>query len=168
MHHLARERGDLVPLYERIYSEDRPSGMALRSFASDLQARLMRHSAESGLPFLMPQALYRGHLHVYDEVNVLLHHMTELYAARGVSTRPLEAAISRFMSWLHDRKSAYNRHRSWRYEDLDAELASLCEESGGSAALSEVIGNDKLAAFIGQVVRDRKVLDYVTLELEDQ
>ena len=113
---------------------------------------------------------------MYDEVNVLLHHMAELYEARGTNTRALTVARKRYLNWVEKRKAEYNRHRSWKYADLDAELAALCRATrtpNGAAvppqssgdSLETVMGNTKLAAFITDVVLHRKTLDYVTLKL---
>ena len=164
MHHLSRHRPDLVARYEDLYREDRPSGIVRASYRNEQYARLVAHNAEVGLPWLLPHRIYRGHLHVYDEVNVLLHHMVELYEACGTSTRPLKAALKRFMGWLETRKTQYNRHRSWLYEDLDIELAALCR----AGSLVEVVENEKLAPFVIDVVLKRSVFNYVRLRLESQ
>ncbi|MBU8914281.1 MAG: radical SAM protein [Spirochaetales bacterium] len=173
MRHLERHRPDLVDRYHDLYREDRVSGAPRASYTAELYPRLTAHNADFRLPWLVPHRVYRNHLQVYDEVNVLLHHMVELYEARGINTRPLKAALKRYLAWLETRKAQYNRHRSWRYEDLDAELTALCRTSprpagdgGTTANLTAVIGNGKLAAFVSEVVLERKVLDYVTLKLE--
>ncbi len=178
MSHLARHRSDLVDLYDDLYREDRPSGAPRTSYAGELHPRLAAHNAEVRLPGLVPHRVYRNQLHLYDEVNVLLRHMLELYEARGIDTRPLKTACKRYMTWLETRKAQYNRHRSWRYEDLDAELAALCgvrpasgrgtlplTSTPATGTLATLLGNEKLAAFVGDVVVKRKTLDYVTLEL---
>ena len=163
MRHLARHRSDLVDLYDDLYREDRPSGAPRISYSGELHPRLVALNAEIRLPWLVPHRVYRDQLHVYDEINVLLHHMVELYEARGSNTRPLKSALKRYMAWLETRKAQYNRHRSWRYEDLDAELAAT---SGTAGTLAAMLGNEKLAAFVSEVVVKRKTLNYVTLELE--
>jgi len=180
MGHLERHRPDLVRFFNDLYHEDRASGTPLASYISELYPRLAAHNAQIKLPWLMPHRLYRDHLHTYDEVNVLLHHMVELYEARGISTRPLKSALKRYLAWLTDRKTEYNRHRSWRYEDLDGELTAMCRPvragiapagaTGGPASteLATVIGNGKLAAFVRDLVLRRETLDYVTLKLEDR
>jgi DNA repair photolyase len=160
--HLTRFRPDLVHLYDDIYAEDRASGIARASYRKEHCPQLLLHNDEAGLPWLLPHRIYRNHIHVYDEVNVLLHHMVELYEARGTDTRRLKTGLKRYLAWLDPRKAGYNRHRSWRYEDLDGELVALCERR----ALAGVIGNDRLAGFISDVVLERTTLDYVTLRHE--
>ena len=135
MGHLRRHQPDLLPLYEELYREERASGAPLTAYTSALHSRLAAHHARVGLPWLLPHRVYRNHLHRYDEVNVLLHHMIELYAARGTATQPLRSALTRYLRWLEERKTAYNRHRSWRYEDLDAELEALCRGPSDDAAV---------------------------------
>ena len=170
MHHLGTHRPDLVALYTDLYSEERPSGVPIASHQKELYARLLEWNRATGLPWLLPHHIYAGQLHKYDEVNVLLHHMVELYRSRGISTSPLETGMKRYLQWIDGRKAEYNRHRSWRYEDLDCELIALCRQQNAAGAeaetLGSVIGNTKLAQFIGQVVREGDLFDYVNLRLK--
>jgi len=171
MRHLERHRPDLVSYYDDLYREGRASGAPHASYTSVLYPRVTALNAKIRLPWLVPHRIYRDHLQIYDEINVLLHHMVELYGARDISTRPLKSALKRYMAWLKNRKAEYNRHRSWRYEDLDAELTAMCRstrpKAGQTADLATVIGNRKLAAFVSDVVLKRQTLDYVTLKLEE-
>jgi hypothetical protein len=176
LHHLAAHQPDLVPLYQDLYREERASGAPLTAYANELYPRLAAHNGRVGLPWLVPHHIYRGQLHRYDEVNVLLRHLIELYEARGINTRPLRSAMKRYLGWLEERKAAYNRHRSWRYEDLDAELAGLCLAPGspgtrgapsGPSALAGIMGNQKTADFVREIVVARRTFNYTTRELED-
>ena len=115
----------------------------------------------AGVPFLHPHALFRGTMPVYDEIHLLLQHMAELYAARGVPVRPLRDAAERYARWLSQRKAQFNRRRTQRQADVEEDTRALFLE-GSAAAL---LGNEKLAAFLGEVVVGRRVLDYLTLRL---
>ena len=163
MRHLARHRPELVPRYEVIYRENRMSGAPHADYVKPLTRRLHEHNRQIRLPWLVPHHIYRGHLHVYDEVNVLLHHMVELYEAQGSRARPLRQALQRYLGWIEERKAAYNRHRSWRFEELDAELRDVCADD----RLENLLLNPRTAAFVRRVVDERRVFNYCTLELED-
>jgi DNA repair photolyase len=160
---LSRHHPELLPLYDDLYRENRTSGSPVNSYCMELQKRCIALNVAKGVPFLAPHSLYRSLLHCYDEINVLMQHMVELYSARDVDTRPLRAAQKRYITWLTTRKAEYNRHRSWRYEDLDEELVTLCEEKDGRE-LSSLLGNAKLAEFLRRIVLGRETFDYLTLQ----
>lgn len=161
LEHLGRHRNDLVPHYAELYGENRTSGAPLSSYLRELNARAFKLNQVRRVPSLVPHGVYAGQLHLYDEVNVLLRHMVELYGARGADTGRLVAALHRYMNWLKSRKREYNRHRSWSYEDLSRELLHEAE----SGHLSGLLGNGKLAAFLEKVMVGGGVLDYTTLRL---
>ena len=152
----------LVPEYERIYGEQRPSSAPLRSYSDDLAARIARVLQEAGMPALLPHALFRGRLPIYDEVHLLLQHMTELYAARGIRVASLKSSARRYGDWLAARKAVFNRRRSIRQQDLEEDARMLFFQGA-----DDVLGNEKLAAFLRSVVVDRKLLDYRSLTLSD-
>jgi len=160
--HLRQVRPDLMDDYTRIYREERKSGSPAADYVQPLNRRLTDLNVEYGIPALVPHRIFRGQLHIYDEVNVLLHHMVELYGARGVPTRRLSKALERYLAWLAERKRAYNLHRSWSYEDLDGELRGLCDGTG----LAEMLENGKLADFVCRIVVDRCTLNYASLDLD--
>ena len=144
-----------------IYREERPSGAPLAAYRRALHERCGHIQRAFGLPGLLPHRVYQGQLQRYDEIHVLLHHMRDLYAARGVDIRPLAAAIDRYGGWLEPRKRIYNRHPSWTYEALDDELRGHVR----SGRMAQMLDNERLAAFLAEVVLDRRTLDYATLEL---
>lgn len=161
---LTRHYPALVPLYDDLYRENRQSGAPLGSYNEALNFRSRIHNDRVQIPPVVPHRIYQGQLHLYDEVNVLLHHMVELYTARGTNTGRLKTGLRGYMEWLGGRKTHYNRRRSWRYEDLDAELTDLCRGIG-EPSLAGVVRNDRLADFVSQVALDRKTFDYVELAL---
>jgi hypothetical protein len=103
--------------------------------------------------------VYKGKIHLYDELNILLHHMMELYSDRGIRIGPLKAATKRYMGWLVREKAQYNRRRSWSYEALDTELSDLAENGG----LERLLGSSKLFSFLREIVVNRATFDYLTL-----
>jgi hypothetical protein len=120
---------------------------------------LLEQNRRTALPFLVPHGLYAGLLAPYDEAQVLLHHMAELYRAAGTDTAPLRDATKRFLDWLRPRKGEYNRHRSWDYRDLSEELLA-------PGHLETLLENARLAEFLRQVLIEGRVFDYVKLRLE--
>jgi len=154
-------RPDLLSLYERLYAEDRPSGAPLTSYGEDVHRRAVAAFQEAGLPIRMPHAIYHGLLPVYDEVHVLLQHMTDIYAARGRSVRRLREAQGRYAEWLLARKKKFNRQRSLRSGVIEWELKDQARTGG----LGEILANAKLGEFLHAVLLEGKILDYQQMKL---
>jgi hypothetical protein len=155
---LHEARPDLRELYASLYAEERASGAPLASYTAQLSQRCLAENRRVGLPFLVPHHVYGRHLAAYDETSVLLRHMIELYDAAGIDIARLRRACDRYMSWLTERKRDYNRHRSWDYRELSEEVVAPGE-------LERILGNEKLASFLRQVLGEEAVFDYVSLEL---
>ena len=158
---LRRSFPSQVPLYERLYAEERPSGAPVASYSRDLNRRAAAVFGAAGLPTLVPHRLYRDRLPVYDEVDVLLQQMSTIYAEQPAAVRRLRNAIERYGAWLQERKTVMNRRRKLRSADLEGELRMLVDGSG----LSRLLENEKLVEFLGQVITERKVFDPIRREL---
>jgi len=161
MEHLAAHFPGLVGRYRKIYAEERTSGACTRHYRDGLSARFASAFNGTGVPFLLPHALYRGAVPLYDELYLLLLHMAELYAARNVPVAGLKEATRRYADWLRMKKRIFNRKRSLRQQDLEEETRALFRT--GEASL--LLQNDKLAGFLRAVAVERLVLDYLTLSL---
>jgi DNA repair photolyase len=151
----------LLERYREIYAEERQSGACTRRYRDGLTVRVAEATAGLGVPFLLPHAVYRTSVPLYDELHLLLQHMCELYAARGVAVGGLKDALQRYADWLLQRKRFFNRKRSLRQEDLVEETRALF----ATDAAAELLGNTRLAAFLRGVARERRVFDYLTLSL---
>jgi DNA repair photolyase len=151
----------LHPRYRELYAEERPSGAPLRRYQDELTARISAVMAGRTISFLLPHALYQGRLPLYDELHLLLLHMAELYAAKGVAVAGLKNATKRYADWLLCRKKVFNRRRSLNQAELEEETRELFT-GGGAAAL---LGNGKLAGFLAAVAVQRRLFDYATLKL---
>lgn len=156
---LSTYRPDLVGRYAKLYGENRSSGSPESRYARDLIIRLARLNQRHRIPAHVPHRFYRGKLHRYDELQVLLRHLLELYADRDTSR--LRKALERYGAWLADRKSEYNRRRSLDYAQLDAELLA----ADASGELAEVIGNERLAELLHRVLTENVVYDYLSRRL---
>ena len=154
-------RPDLVPLYDRLYAEDRPSGAPRSPYGEDVHRRAISVFQEAGFPIRMPHAIYRGRLPVYDEIHVLLQHMIDLYAARRKPVRRLRDAQSRYSAWLLSQKKNFNRRRSLRPGVIEWEL----KEAARTGRLGELLANAKLGEFLREVILNGKIFDYQQLTL---
>jgi len=161
MQEIRRSYPALEERYEALYSENRPSGACRLEHRRSLADRISGAAQGLGVPFLLPHARYRGRLPLYDELHLLLIHMAELYAARGIPTRALKQATERYAAWLTERKRIFNRKRSLRQVDVEREVLDLFTERRAE----NMLGNAKLAAFLREVALDCKVFDYLTLSL---
>lgn len=150
----------LGPVLE-LYREDRPSGRPIREAESALHRTIRSVRRDVPLPFLLPHRVYSRALPSYDSFRVLLRDMAELYADRGVDTRPLLAAADRYDGWLVGLRRFFRRRRSlpgrW--------LAERFEEAVERGELYNILGNERLAGFARSVLRKGATLDYRTLRL---
>ena len=161
---------ELRPLYEELYRENRQSGAPLVQRSAPLAREWDRILRARGMPQMIPHALYRELLSPADSLFVLFCHMENLFAMRGVDTRPLHAAAERFAEWIKEERSALRRKRVTVVPSdpfpvsriLDEKFAALC---ASPASLERVIGNEKLAQLGAEVARGA-VFDYASLALK--
>lgn len=156
---LRGDRPELLEAYSRLYGEERASGAPRKTYSGEITERCLAENSRVGIPYLVPHRIYAPHLAPYDAANVLLSHMCELYAGRGVETGRLRAASGRYREWLTARKREYNRHRSWDYRELTEEVVA-------PGALEGIVANDRLAAFLRRVMVEGVRFDYLRLELD--
>ncbi len=167
---LESARPGLLSEYRRLYAEDRPSGMPLAAASSALAGRLDRLGRQAGMPQMIPHGVYRRLLSPPDAVHVLLSHLAGLYDLRGVDTRPLRAAASRYADWLARERTALRRARlPYGPSDpfpvtrlLSERLAALASAPAGLAGL---LGNERLAALLAPILLEDAVFDYPRLRL---
>lgn len=152
---------ELLPKYERLYGEDRPSGAPLRAPSAARQRQAESVFARAGFPLVVPHRIYRDRLPLYDELDVLLHQMQMHYARTGDALRRLEEARQRYHAWLLSRREAIQRMRRHTEQCLTAELRALAASDGWP----RLLGNEKLAGFLREVVLDRRIFDEQTRRL---
>lgn len=161
MKHLAEAYPGLVDRYRKIYGEELQSGASTRQYRDGLSERITAALQASGVPFLLPHALYRERVPLYDELHLLLQHMAELYAARRVPVGGLKTSARRYADWLRMKKRIFNKKRSLRQADLEEETRALFTTGDARTLLR----NEKLAGFLRTVALQRRVFDYLTLSL---
>lgn len=158
---LRRAFPDLTPRYEDLYGENRTSGAPFNAYARERQRRAEKAFVRAGIPVVVPHRLYRGRLPVYDEVDVLMEQMIRHYADHAEAVPRLKDARDRYCDWLIACKRVFNRSRRLREEDLAGELRTLAS----SARWTELLGNAKLAAFLREIIVNRRTFDEKTLRL---
>lgn len=160
---LRAARPDLVGEYERLYIEERPSGMPIRTARDELARRIAPLLREIGLPYTLPHRIHARILPQHDSLRILLRDMVELYAERGIATRPLTAAADRYDVWLKEIRTQFRRRRTLESTWLQDRFLNAAE----LGELDKVLNNDKLASFAKEVVLRGRRLDYLSLKLVD-
>jgi len=155
----ALERYDpsLVPFYQNLYRENRSSGAPLPQRSERLRPLRRNLLRRHGLQDIVSHRLYRNRLALHDELFVLLHHLEALYPA--ADTRPLREARNRYRDWLLERKAFFARRRRLSYRILEEELRG----EFACGRFRAVLANDRLFAFLANLVLADKTLDYHTL-----
>ncbi len=164
METLQQHYPDLVATYNDIYHEDRPSGAPAAEYRNEFLRRNASLADAYGIPTEVPHYTYRNLLPIYDEVYLLLSHMVSLYKSRGVETHRLESSLKRYITWFMEYKKRFNRHRTQKFTELEDLIVQTCRDR----TMESVLDNRKLASFVAQVVLERLVFDYVTLEFRKQ
>ncbi len=158
---LGEYRPELLGSVRDLYREDRPSGRPLRALEETLHRTIAAVRKDVPLPFLLPHRVYSRALPAYDAFRVLLRDMAELYADRGVDTRPLRKSADLYDQWLIGLRRIYRRKRS-----LPASwLSERFEEALDTGELDGVLDNRRLSGFARSVLRDGATLDYESLRL---
>lgn len=145
----------LIEKYRHIYSENRKSGMPLKTFLKEFNDKVFPLLSGLSMPWLMPHSVFTGTMPVYDEIHVLMHQMMEIYACSGTDISRLKRAAEKYENWLVERKKTFSRRPSLDEDYVSGPLLGMIE-SGGFADLIE---NTRLASFIKEVVMGGKVFD---------
>jgi len=190
MERLSAQRPDLIPLYDRLYAGNRPSGMPISSVSTKGQRIASECVSGLGLAPLIPWAVYRNLLSASDSLFVFLCHLESLYASRSVNVGPLKMATVRYVDRLNTERTELRRAwaRERRLERRDgAKMASdnllfdyaheRCEYQQLEPAfpvsrrldefvdkeLEQILGNDKLGNLCRDLLIGRDDFDYATL-----
>jgi len=158
---LGEYRPELLGSVRDLYREDRPSGRPIRAAEETLHRTIATVRKDVPLPFLLPHRVFSRALPAYDTFRVLLRDMAELYADRGVDTRPLRKSADRYDQWLIGLRRVHRRKRSLP----DSWLADRFEDALDTGELDGVLDNRRLSGFARSVLRDGATLDYRTLRL---
>jgi DNA repair photolyase len=160
---LRAARPDLLADYGRLYGEERPSGAPIRSASEALNRRAGSLLREFDLTWTLPHRIHARLLPAHDSFRILLRDMAELYAERGIETRPLAAAADRYDLWLKEIRTQFRRRRTLAADWLQDRFLNATE----LGELDGILKNAKLTAFAREVILGGKRLDYLTLKLAD-
>jgi DNA repair photolyase len=159
---LADYRPDLLEATRFLFKDERPSGWPGAEATRDLMSRIAPIQKDSGIPWLLPHAVYERILPQHDALRILFLDMLELYKDRGVPTGPLKLSAKAYDAWLLAKRREFRRKRSlppsWLEESLPEALRT--------GELATVLNNRKLLDFVTAVVAEGGRLDYRTLKLE--
>ncbi|MCI0514358.1 hypothetical protein L0128_14170 [candidate division KSB1 bacterium] len=144
-----------------LYRDNRPSGKCDVNYAQKFYPAVEKLLAQYALPCPIPHTIYHGKLTFYDEIFVLLYHLQELYARKGVNTFRLRESTRRFVAWLSAEKKFFNRHRKLPYQVIEERLKGLIM----SGQIATLLNNPKLAHFLYQLLTEQAIFDYQTLKL---
>jgi len=152
---------ELLPLYQKIYSGNYPSGSPERWYTGKVMPSVYNILKELQLPTFLPHRIYKGQYPKYDEVYFLLKHMKQLYKYAHVDITALEYAERIYVKWYKEQRKTFNRKRSMTQEDFEALLWSEINHPA-----SPILGfNKKLTDFIKEAVFGDQLFDYTKLKL---
>lgn len=157
--------------YERIYRENRPSGMPDFDYSSPVMSKWNTRLEKEGMSQMIPHRIYRELLSPPDSLYVLLNHMQSLYAYKGIDTRPLRSATERYTLWLKENRTGLRRKRSSTAPSdpfpltriLTERLAEICKTTGG---FEKICANAKLSSLVEAIINENTYFDYSTLTLK--
>lgn len=149
---------ELVGTYERLYGENRASGMHVSAYRTTIP--------RTALPSLIPHSVHRNLLSLPDSIFVLLCHMDQLYRKKGVNTAALSKATGAYAHWLKEERTALRRKRLSSTELDPFPITRILSERLAVLDLKKTIGNDKLARLLDSIIREGAVFNYSSLSLE--
>ena len=161
MHRIQDRFPHLVEAYKELYANELASGNPVYTYRASTLKRIQGLVAAAGFAAQVPHRLFRGRLPIYDELYVLLCHMSELYSDRGIDAGRLTAGLQRYRDWLIEQKRVFNRRRKLTQTQLEDDL--LCLLRGGE--MTRITANAKLSAFMRAVGIERKTFDYLKMRL---
>lgn len=154
--HYPQKYHDYVSLYKSDRASGNPDHYYGKQFFDQAYDVLNSRSILSNIP----HQIFQNRFPIYDEINILMSHMIELYSRKGINVFLLKSALSKYRKWLFDEKKIFNRKRKLTYQDLDWKLIDLFKTD----RFNEIINNRKLFTFLEKIVIDRKTFDYRSLK----
>jgi DNA repair photolyase len=163
-------------LYERIYAENRQSGMPIANYAVQLMKDRNAELIRRRMPQMIPHKVYREFLSPPDSLFVLFCHMQDLYMQRGINIGPLKRATNLYAEWLKEERSALRRKRFRSMVDdpfpitriLSEKLIELCTPNKrGGIDFAGICRNERLARLAQGIILENKYFNYSTLSLMD-
>ena len=120
---LGRQWPALVPGYEKLYRDNRPSGAPDPRYSERLYRRCRDLQDKHKLPGRMPQRLFHGLVPSYTELSVLLEHRGYERQETGGMNGRLARAGQAVSSWTHARLGRLRGKNAFR--EVESELGFL-------------------------------------------
>jgi DNA repair photolyase len=141
---------NLQSTYEQIYSENRASGVPSFDSRDKTSHLYQKMSLQSGLPMLVPHAIFKGQVSLYEEVYLLLQQIGITYSNRRTDIKRLQKATKRYEDWVIGLKRPINRSRLRSYVEIDETLRLYCK----NGHINNIFDNEKLGNFVKKVVEE--------------
>jgi hypothetical protein len=163
MEGIRRNFPEKLPLYESLYSENRPSGAPFSRYTVPFYERFSRELLERKISPLIPHTCWKGVVSLADEIYLLLSHLEFLYQMRHIDITPLQSANKAYVSWIKGIRTDFNRRRSLSREYLDDFILMNIR----TGFLAELFDNEKLGIFFRDVLENGKIFDYTNCRLSE-
>lgn len=154
----------LVPKYQELYAENRPSGAATFAYREQFYSRIVKLIIQHSLNLQVPHYVYQGRMANYDELLILLHHLLNLYHDRTNDLHRLRESIALYEEWISKERQHYMRRHNLPKDFLEVRFRSALIDG----TLAAVLRNDKLLTFLQRVVIEGMTFNYQTLKLSDR
>ncbi|HKL87191.1 MAG TPA: radical SAM protein [Treponemataceae bacterium] len=166
---LEKDYAHLLPLYESVYCENRPSGMPRKDYSFPFMKNWDADLRRRSIPQMIPHTVYKDLLSPPDSMFVLLCHMQSLYMSRNINVRPLKDATDLFSLWLKTERTTLRRKRIKTVSSdpfpitriLTEKFNSLCENKG--TELEKILKNKKLSSLLSEIHTSQLVFNYSKL-----
>ncbi len=113
------------------------------------------------MPMRPPMDLTKDRFQLYDEVQIIMQDMADMYSMRGTDIRPLVSSLKRYKDWLKEAKAPIARRRTMSYDELDIRLKTMIAEG----SINDILKNEKLSVFLRSIFIEGKTFDYVTCRI---
>lgn len=145
--------------YMDIYKDNKISGMPTKAYNNTFNKKIVK--LFQGISMLPPHSYYRDIMPIYCELIILLEHMIQLYSNKKIDVTNLKLAYSQLYNYFISEKKYFNKKRSLPSNYIDDNLKFILRTD----SMNNIIQNPRLTSFIKDVVLERKIFDYFTLEL---
>jgi hypothetical protein len=152
---------DLLPGYDRLYREARPSGQGVASYYARVDARFCAALGRRRLPGRIPRRLFHGRIPLYSEAGVLLEHRGFELDASAPAREPERRSTSRgqelaragmaIQQWARRTIARRGRAKGFVIGELEAEFLAMSRDGsiGSVCGLSAPALNELRTILVG-------------------
>lgn len=147
--------------YINLYANELESGAGDKSYIEKTFMLANDVFDKNDIPTDQPHQIYFDRFPIYDEVFILMNHMLSLYKKKGHDITPLKIALRRYTNWLKNEKKTFAKNRNLTYRHIERKVFQLSE----SNEMETITQSRKLAAFLKEIIINRRIFDYKRLSL---